>query len=146
MTLSSTATTNTTSGALSDPGSLTTAVLDHYAVATTTLPAAAPGVLGTPLIPWDLTQPASIQYLAPRNPTIAKVSAAGLVVAVTAVSAKGTGTRCMITAATETWISCKLQRSSPKMSDATNLLQIAVRGLDNVTRVTTAQTGQMAYL
>lgn len=139
------ATTNTT--VQSDPGSLTTAVLDHYAVATTPLPTAAPWVLGIPLIPWDLTKPSSIQQLAPKNPpSAADAATAGLAVAVTSVQAKGVATRCMVTAASETWVSCKLQRSNTKLQDAYNLLQVAVLGLDNTTRLVTAQNSRMSYM
>lgn len=118
---------------MAEPGSLTTPVLDHYAVASAALPPAASGVLGVPLIPWDLTMPSSVQHLAPHNPpSVTDVAAAGLAVAVTAVQAKGLATSCMVLEATETWLSCRLQRSSSQLKDASNYLQVRSSGVECV--------------
>lgn len=147
MSLTGTSLTGSGSSPATDPGSLTTAAVDHFAVATTPLLTAAPGILGIPLIPWDLTRPSSIQHLAPRNPPTAQdVAAAGLAVAMTSVVAAGTSVRCMVTEATETWISCQLQRSNLRLQTTSNLLQVAVLGLDNVTRTVTATADQMTYM
>jgi hypothetical protein len=117
---------SSSSSSVVDPGSLSTATLDHYAVgsAAASLPVAAPGVTGIPLIPWDFTTPAAAQYLAPRNPpTAADVAAAQLVVAATRVWVKGSAAVCMVKAATETWVVCTLQRSTAKLA-ASNVLQV----------------------
>eukprot|EP00879_Flechtneria_rotunda_P031560 GHRR01034486.1.p1 GENE.GHRR01034486.1~~GHRR01034486.1.p1 ORF type:complete len:649 (+),score=169.85 GHRR01034486.1:621-2567(+) len=123
--------------------------LEQYAVAATPLPSCAPGVVGVPLIPWDLTKPASVQHLAPHNPpTVAHVASAGLVIAETSVQVKGTALplRCMVTEATETWVACRLQRSSLKLFNTTNNLQVSVLGLNNVTQKVEAIPAQLSYL
>jgi hypothetical protein len=113
-----------------DPGSLTKSTFQHFAVAATLLPTAAPGVGGIPTLPWDLTQPESVQHLAPRNPpTPETVAAAGLAVPETSVQiinaqSKDVMARCMVLKATTAWVSCQLQRSKSRLTNGVHIVQV----------------------
>eukprot|EP00775_Hariotina_reticulata_P007195 gene7195-7409_t len=136
----------------SNPGSPTKPALHHYAVAATLLPTAAPGVVGVPLIPWDMTQPESAQHLAPHDPpTPATAAAAGLAVPEISVQIVSTQSRdvlarCMVLEATTAWVSCQLQRSKARFITGQNILQVAIRGLDNTTRTATATAGHLPFI